>query len=33
MESKLPDQSGLEKTIEEMPRVVRAMAVYIKTNA
>jgi hypothetical protein len=29
----LPDQVGLEKAIEEMPRVVRAMAVYIKTNA
>jgi hypothetical protein len=28
----LPDQLGLEKSIERMPRVKRAMAVYIKTN-
>jgi hypothetical protein len=33
MGSRLPDQVGLEKAIERMPRVKRAMAVYIKTNA
>ena len=33
MQSHLPDQLGLEKTIEAMPRVKRAMAIYIKTNA
>ena len=33
MQSHLPDQLGLEKAIEEIPRVKRAMAIYIKTNA